>query len=208
MFTEIFLYAFTSLFVIVDPIGTSLVYLGITSHIPKRKAQFMAVKGILIAFVLLLLFGQYGESLLSQLGITTSAFRIAGGIFLFTTAFKMVTSQPKVGEKDAIQTQGTDRTDYSVYPLAIPLLAGPGCMTTIILLMSNANGDPTYQFASFAALAAVQAIALVCLLFSNELKDLLGKTGAGILTRVFGILLAALSVQFIVDGISTIFEIS
>jgi len=207
---DIYLYALTSFFVIMDPIGVSPIYAALTRDETPAAARVMAFKGVAAAFLLLVLFGLFGEVVLTRLGISIDAFRIAGGVFLFTTAFQMVTSVPTpsrvaAGEKSK---ESESDADYAFYPLAIPLLAGPGSLTTMILLMSEvtASGDPVMnQMQLFAALISVLIIAIFCLLFAMTITRMLGRGGTALFTRVLGILLAALSIQFVIDGLQNIF---
>ncbi len=196
---EIFLNAFITLTVIVDPVGTAAVFCAMTGNYPLQQQRKTAIRAAMIAFGLLLFFGLFGSALLEKLGISLPAFRIAGGILLFVTAFRMLfgNPQPESVKKDKIDYEDHD---IAVFPIAIPLLAGPGCMTAIILLMSRAH-DLTEHFTVLAALIATHAVALLCLLASTPIQRLLGSGGVNILARVMGVILAAMSVQFVADGL-------
>ena len=189
----IFLNALTALFVIIDPIGTSLIFNALTVDHTPRERFFQAFKASLITAALLVLFGNYGADLLSFLGISINALKISGGLLLFYTAFQMINSQLKFRVRGKVE-------DISVYPMSIPLLAGPGSLTVSILLFSNTTS-------SVDQLAVFMAVILICLLtcllmtYSVYVKKIVGKTGDEILRRFLGVLLAALAIQFIVDGV-------
>ena len=192
----IFLNAATALFVIIDPIGVALIFNGIApSNLIHERAK-IALKAVLISAVVLVLFGNYGEPLLKQLGISIHALRISGGLLLFFTAFHMVTSELKY-------TKGSDSLDISVFPLSMPLLAGPGSLTVCILLFSSAV-EGAEKVSVFLAVILICSITFVAMVLSKYVKVLIGKTGDEILRRFLGVLLAALAIQFIIDGASSI----
>jgi multiple antibiotic resistance protein len=192
----VYLNALTGLFVIVDPIGAALIFHSLVPEGEKRHRKIMALKAILISSLLLTIFGNYGEALLHQLGISIESLRIAGGLLLFYTAFNMIT-------KDSEYEDATEKKDISVFPMSIPLLAGPGALTLSILLFSNA---PTVQgnISVLVAIFTVYLLTLILMFLSGYLKKVIGRTGDEILSRFLGVLLAALSIQFIYDGISNI----
>lgn len=196
---EIFLNAFITLTVIVDPVGTAAVFCGMTAKFENKKFRQTAFRATSIAFGLLLFFGLFGSALLEKLGITLPAFRIAGGILLFVTAFRMLFGQPQP-ESVKNDSNNYEEHDIAVFPIAIPLLAGPGCMTAIILLMSRAR-DISEQATVLGALMATHLVALLCLLVAAPIQRLLGSGGVNILARVMGVILAAMSVQFVADGL-------
>jgi len=192
----IFLNALTALFVIIDPIGVALIFNGIApSDIVLERAK-IALKAVLISAIVLVLFGNYGELLLKQLGISIHALRISGGLLLFYTAFNMVTSELKY-------SKGSDSVDISVFPLSMPLLAGPGSLTVSILLFSN-TVTAFEQMSVFLAVISICCLTFVSMALSKYVKLIIGKTGDEILRRFLGILLAALAIQFIFDGASNI----
>ncbi len=188
----VFLNALTALFVIIDPIGTALIFHAIAPSEVLRVRIQIALKAILISAVLLVAFGNYGEVLLEQLGISIHALRISGGLLLFYTAFNMVTSELKF-------SKGSDIVDISVFPLSIPLLAGPGSLTVSILLFSNASHGAERLGVLFAVII-VCGLTFIAMILSKYVKRLIGKTGDEILRRFLGVLLAALAIQFIFDG--------
>lgn len=191
-----FLTAFTGLFVIVDPIGASLMFNAMVPPDDTRHSNRMAIKANLISIALLVLFGLYGEPLLHHLGININSVRIAGSLLLFYTAFGMIT--------EATDTPtSASKTDISVYPLAIPLLAGPGALTLVILLFAQAKTTAS-DLAVFAAIVTVLLLTMVLMMVSKHLKKIIGHTGDEILRRFLGVILAALAVQFVYDGIKNL----
>ncbi len=191
-----YLNAVTALFVVIDPIGAALIFHSLVPVSDSRHRFAMAAKATLISTLLLFVFGNYGEPLLSQLGISIDALRISGGLLLFFTAFNMIT-------KDSDLTQSTERKDVSVFPMSIPMLAGPGSLTLSILLFSKA-GTMSGQVSVFFAILSIMLATLVLMLLSKYVKVIIGRTGDEILRRFLGVILAALAIQFIVDGIAGI----
>lgn len=200
MLTQTFLNAFISLLVIANPLGVASVFVGLMSQAGPKETRATAIKAVGVAFGVLLFFAFLGEPLLTNLGIRLPSFHVAGGILLFAIAFRMVFGDARFGAAGADQNTYADRTDVAVFPLAIPLIAGPGCMTASILLMSGADGFAEGT-AVTVALALVMAITLVSLLAARALLRIVGTIGNVIISRVMGMLLAARSVQFIVDGV-------
>src|SRR5262245_10838400 len=171
-------------------------------HTPAERRR-MAIRGVAVAAGVLLGFALCGELLLSALGVELAAFRIADGVLLLLLSIDMVmvrhsglrtTTEPE--EKESGQ-----RADISVFPLAIPLTAGPGAMTSIVLLMGSAQGDLARSAVVLGELALVLLLTLVCFLSAGRLMKLLGITGVNVVTRVSGLLLSALAVQFVIDGV-------
>lgn len=199
---ELFFSAFISYFVIIDPIGVSLIFIGLTMGKSKQYAKKMAYRSVVIAFLLTILFGLIGEPFLAKLGISIHSFRIAGGLMLFYTAFAMVTKD----ELYPVDKNSNEELDISVYPLSIPLMAGPGCLTLTVLLGANAKTQENGDFFVFGAIVAIFICTLVCFLMAERLARLIGKTGNDILKRLLGVLLAALSIQFISDGIRGVMQ--
>lgn len=205
--TDLVLAAAVALFVTVDPVGLGPVFAGLSGGMDPRGRRRMAVKGTAIAALILFGFAFVGEALLSALGIGTGAFRIAGGILLLILAIEMVFARESglrtttEGETAEARDKVRQHADISVFPLAIPLIAGPGAMTSVVLLMGRAEGDPLMQAAVLGVLAAVLLATLAVLLFAGEVSRLLGVTGINVINRVLGILLAALACQFVIDGV-------
>jgi multiple antibiotic resistance protein len=199
-----FLTAFVTLFVIVDPIGTAAVFVSLVKNLSAAQAKAIAIKACLIAFLVLLFFTFFGSWLLGHIGISVPAFRVAGGILLFVTAYKMVMH----GESAESAPRGGEQAKHiAVFPLAIPLLAGPGCMTATVLISQRMSENGTL-YLGVAALVAVQLVALLCLLGAGQVMRLLGDSVLSVLARLFGVLLAALAVQFIADGVHQLFNLA
>ena len=163
----------------------------------------MAMRGTLTGTIILLTFALIGESLLSSLGISLAALRVAGGILLLLMGIDMVFARNSGGisTTDEEENEAVAKPDISVFPLATPLIAGPGAMGATILLMDSAEGDIQAQIVVVSALLVVMLLTLVLLLLANEVQRLLGVTGMHVVSRIFGVLLTALAVQFMFDGI-------
>jgi MarC family membrane protein len=206
---DVVLHAFTTLFVVIDPLGLVPVLLALTAGMAAADRRRMALKGALIAGVILLGFGLVGERLLGLLGIGLAAFRTAGGVMLLLIALEMVferrTDRRSRSADELRQVGGQD--DIAVFPLAIPLLSGPGAIASIMLLMARYDGQPAAQAIVLAALLAVMALCVLILLLLEPLERLLGPTLTHVVSRLLGILLAALAVQYVLDGLRSAFEI-
>jgi multiple antibiotic resistance protein len=206
---DVALHAFTTLFVVIDPLGLVPVLLTLTVGIAAAERRRMALKGTLIAGVILLGFAVLGEPLLRLLGIGLPAFRTTGGVMLLLIAFEMVferrTDRRSRSADELKDVGGPD--DVAVFPLAIPLLSGPGAITSIMLLMARYEGDVTAQAVVIAVLLVVMALCVVIFLFVEPLERLLGPTLGHVISRLLGILLAALAVQYIFDGLRNAFGI-
>jgi len=197
-----FVYALVALVVIIDPAGTAMSFIAMTPRDTAAERAEQAVRACAVAFVVLALFGLGGEGLLLALGIGLPAMKVAGGILLFLTAADMVTARGALRaspEERAAARRTTE--DISVFPLAIPLIAGPGAMTTMVLLHSQAHGALANILAIQVALVLALALTLATLLLAPRLAKLLGATGANVIGRVLGVLLAALAAQIALDGI-------
>jgi multiple antibiotic resistance protein len=189
--------AFVTLFVIIDPIGLAPLFVALTQGMTPEHRRGIAIRATLIGAVLLTLFGLLGEALLGFIGISMPAFRIAGGILLFLTALDMLFERRTKRRGD----QAAHVDDPSVFPLATPLIAGPGALATMILLTGQAQGDWGWIAAVHAVMAAVLAVTFVFFLAAGVIERALGPTGINVVTRLLGMLLAALSVQFVLDGL-------
>jgi multiple antibiotic resistance protein len=194
---DIFLQAVMSYLVIVDPIGVALIFHAMTKEKSKKYCRRMSFRAVLISFCLVIFFGFFGDWVLHQLGISLDSFKVAGGLLLFYTAFCMVTQT----DEDGLQEKQDSDNDISVFPLSIPLLAGPGCLTLTVLLFTGTRQHPQGYLLLLAALIIVYAMTLLCLLVSRSVSRIMGETGNSIMKRLLGVLLAALSIQFIADGI-------
>jgi multiple antibiotic resistance protein len=196
-------HAFVVFLVVVDPIGLTAIYLGLTEGAGAAYRKRMATRGVVLAGVILILFALGGPWLLHALGITLPAFRIAGGLLLFLLAIDMVFARhsglraPTGGETDEARA----RADISVFPLAFPLIAGPGALTSVLLLADTDAGHPWAFAAALGLLILVLVICYVLLRTADAVMGVLGLTGVNVVDRLFGVLLAALAVQYVVDGV-------
>lgn len=193
--------AFTTMFIIMDPPGLAPVFIALTQGMTTAQRRIIAIRACVVSAGLMLLFLFLGEAVLGFIGISMDAFRIAGGILLFLTALDMLFQKRQARrEENAAEGQAEHHDDPSVFPLALPLIVGPGAITTIILLAGQAN--EAVDFAAIAGvLLAVLLITLLAFLAAPAIERALGKTGLNIVTRVLGMLLAALAVQFVLDGL-------
>jgi multiple antibiotic resistance protein len=189
---------FATLFVVIDPPGLVPMFIALTIGMSPERRRAMALRACIIAAVLLMLFGIAGEAILGFVGISMPAFRIAGGILLFLTALDMLferRTQRREGQ------QADPDHDPSVFPLATPLIAGPGAIASMILLVGESGGDWAGTGAVIGLMLAMIAVTYAFLLASPPLERMLGRTGTIVITRLLGMLLAALSVQFVIDGV-------
>ncbi|MXQ07534.1 NAAT family transporter [Alphaproteobacteria bacterium GH1-50] len=195
-----FITAFVTLAVIIDPVGLAPLFVALTQGQDAALRRRIALRAVLTAFGVLTVFGLFGEAVLEFVGISMPAFRIAGGALLFLTALDMLFERRTKRREDQTHSEKED-DDPSVFPLAIPLIAGPGAIATMILLTSEAPGDWGWIAAIHGVMAAVLALVLLFFLAAPTLERVLGPVGINVTTRLLGMLLAALSVQFILDGL-------
>ncbi|VAV96154.1 MarC family integral membrane protein [hydrothermal vent metagenome] len=198
MDTAFLITAFVTLLVIIDPIGLTPVFVALTQGISPAQRRTIALRACLTGTGILMVFAAFGESVLGFIGISMHAFRIAGGILLFLTALEMLFERRT--KRRETRNEEEDHPDPSVYPLAIPLISGPGAITSVILLAGEQPG-----WIGWAGIVAVLMviILLVYLMFltAGLFERALGKTGINVITRLLGMLLAALAVQFVLDGL-------
>ena len=193
--------AFTTLFIIIDPPGLAPLFVALTQGMTPTHRRAIALRACIIAGCLMLAFLFIGEALLGFVGISMPAFRIAGGILLFLTALEMLFQKRQARRQE---NAAEHHDDPSVFPLALPLIVGPGAITTIILFAGQAKS--ALDFAAIAGvMLAVLILVFAALMVAIPLDRILGKTGINILTRLLGMLLAALAIQFVLDGISQSF---
>jgi len=194
--------ALLTLFVVVDPIGLAPTFLAVTDDLPRPARRSVAVRASIIAGVILIGAALIGDWLLDTLKISLAAFRIAGGLLLFSIASEMVLGVRMRREVQAAEQAVEEHVrNIAAFPLAIPLLAGPGAITATVLLAGRANGDVLLIGVLIAVAALVAAACLATFLFAERISGLLGMTGNIVLSRLLGVLLAALAVQYVVDGI-------
>jgi multiple antibiotic resistance protein len=204
--TELFVSALATFLVVIDPPGCAPIFAGLTRGAAARERRMMAIRSVLVAAGILLFFGLLGEDLLRALGISLSAFRVAGGIMLFLIAIDMVfEKRTERRENRAQEVTESEAEDVSVFPMAIPMIAGPGSIASVMLLMARAEGL-TASFVVLGALFATLALTLVALLLAGPLMRLLGHKMEGMITRLLGVILAALAAQFVLDGIERSFS--
>ncbi|NRB36253.1 MAG: MarC family protein [Rhodobacteraceae bacterium] len=201
MDTGFLISAFVTLFVVIDPIGLAPIFVALTAGMTQAQRRAIIFRALVISTGLLTVFAFTGEQVLDFMGISMPAFRIAGGLLLFVTAFDMLFERRTKRRED--QSEEADAPDPSVFPMAMPLIAGPGSIATIILLVGQ-QPDVAGKAAILGVMAAVLAILAMTLLASGLIERALGRTGVMVLTRLFGMLLAALSVQFVLDGLSDV----
>lgn len=198
METAFLVTAFATLFVVIDPPGLVPLFIALTRGMSSERRRAMALRACTIAAFLLTMFGLAGEAILGFVGISMPAFRIAGGILLFLTALDMLferRTQRREGQ------QADPDHDPSVFPLATPLIAGPGAIASMILLIGQGGGNWPATLWVMALMWAMMLVTFLFLLASPPLERLLGRTGTIVITRLLGMLLAALSVQFVIDGV-------
>ena len=199
---ELFFSAFVTFFVIVDPPGCAPIYAGLTKGASAQQRRNMAVRACLIAGAILLVFALFGVDLLAALHIELHSFRIAGGLMLFWIAWEMVFEKRTQRREERAEkiAASPEVEDVSVFPMAMPMLAGPGSIATIMLLMSQAQGTES-TMVILAALAAVLLLSLIALVAAIPLMKMLGHSVEAVITRLLGVLLAALAAQYIIDGL-------
>ncbi|MEJ2375232.1 MAG: MarC family protein [Pseudolabrys sp.] len=194
--------AFVTLLVVVDPVGLVPSFVAVTQGLPPRARRAVALRASLIAAVILAGAALIGDWLLRMLSITLPAFRIAGGLLLFSIASEMV-----FGVRNERQSQQAEEAvdehvrNIAAFPLAIPLMAGPGAITACVLLAGRADGSAAPLLALLGVIAVVVAICFAVFTLASRLARLMGATGNVVFSRLFGVLLAALAVQFVIDGV-------
>ncbi|MBA17160.1 MAG: MarC family transcriptional regulator [Sphingomonas sp.] len=199
---ELFISSLATFFVVIDPPGCAPVYAGLTAGASSRERISMAVRAVVVSAVILLVFALVGEQLLGALGISLDAFRIAGGIMLFLIAIDMVFEKRAQRREDRAQKilETPEVEDVSIFPMAMPMIAGPGSIASIMLLMARSNGMEE-SLVVLAAMLTILILTLVALIAAGPLMRLLGAKIEAVITRLLGVLLAALATQFVIDGL-------
>jgi multiple antibiotic resistance protein len=198
---EFLISALVTLIVVVDPVGLVPTFIGITHGLPSPARRSVALRACLIAAAILAGSALIGDMLLRTLAITLPAFRIAGGLLLFSIASEMV-----FGVRGERQSQQAEQAleehvrNIAAFPLAIPLMAGPGAITATVLLAGRGGGEPLRLTILLAVIAVVLVLCFAVFVFSARISKLLGVTGNTVLSRLLGVLLAALAVQYVIDG--------
>ncbi|WP_373491711.1 MarC family protein [Parasphingorhabdus sp.] len=200
---ELFISAFITFFVVIDPPGCAPIYASLTSDASPRERRIMALRAIVVAAIILLVFALFGEQLLSALGISLDSFRIAGGIMLFLIALEMVFEKRTERREDRAQEiiEQPEIEDVSIFPMAMPMIAGPGSIAAVMLLTSKHDGLEN-AVTILAALGTVLLLTLIGLIAAGPLMRILGNKVEAVITRVLGVILGALAVQFVVDGLN------
>ncbi|MCP5015099.1 MAG: MarC family protein [Ketobacter sp.] len=195
--------ALTTFFAIIGPLDVAVLFVAMTVDQTAKQKRSMAIRGTLIGGVVLVIFALIGETLLTGLGISLAALRAAGGILLLLMGIDMVfaRSSGAVSTTDDEEQEAISKADISVFPLATPLIAGPGAMGAAILLMADQADNTTGQAVVIGSLLTILLFTLISLLLASKIQNLLGVTGMHVITRVMGVLLCALAVQFVFDGI-------
>ena len=199
---ELFTTAFITLAVIIDPPGCAPIFASLTSGTDASHRRRMAIRSVAVAWSILIFFALLGEPLLDTLGISLSAFRLAGGIMLFMIALDMVFEKRTERREERVkEIEGTpEAEDISVFPMAIPMIAGPGSIASIMLLTARAEGTGEWLVV-LGAMTGVLALTLLALLAAGPLMRLIGAKLEAMITRILGVILAALAAQFVIDGL-------
>ena len=203
-FLDLFLPPFTMLFVVMDPIGNMPIFMSLTESPRPGYRLLMAKRSVLIGFFVMLFFAYAGEAFLNLLGISMPAFRIAGGIMLLIVALRMIFVEEQKEKAAGEVTENPYANDVAVFPLAVPLIAGPGSIASIILLMSERHGQWGQQLYVISALVLVSLITYVLFRLSNYFARVLGKTINTVISKLLGIILGAMAAQFVIDGVRSL----
>jgi multiple antibiotic resistance protein len=206
---ETALTAFTTFFAVIGPIDTAVLLASLTPNLTRAERRAIAVKAVFIATIIILLFALVGQPVLSQLGVSLAALQTAGGIILFMIALEMTLARrpgpvPALSAKESEEAEdkADGHAEIAVFPFATPLIAGPGAMTSAIVLAAGTKGDVKLLGAVIIAILAVMAVTLMLLLVAQEVHQLIGITARKVIVRVFGVLLAGLAVQSIFNGLA------
>ncbi len=204
--TELFISAFVTFFVVIDPPGCAPIFASLTAGTPQAHRRSMAIRAILVAAGILLFFALLGEKLLGAMGISLDAFRVAGGIMLFMIAVDMVfekRTERREHRADDIKAH-PEHEDISVFPMAIPMIAGPGSIASVMLLTAQAKGLHA-TVTVLGALASVLTIAVTMLLAAGPVMKAMGYKMEAMITRILGVVIAALAAQYVIDGVKASF---
>ena len=199
---ELYISSLITFFVVIDPPGCAPIYAGLSAGATPAHRRSMAVRAVFVAAIILCVFAAFGETLLRALGISLASFRIAGGIMLFLIALEMVFEKRTERREDrAAKIAATPEVeDVSIFPMAMPMIAGPGSIASVMLMMSRNHGAEKVVVV-LAALATILVLTLAALLAAGPIMRVLGAKIEAVITRLLGVLLAALAVQFVIDGI-------
>ena len=199
---ELYVSSLITFFVVIDPPGCAPIYAGLSKGASPAHRRAMAIRAVLVASAILFVFALFGEDLLRALGISLASFRIAGGIMLFLIALEMVFEKRTQRREDraAKVAETPEVEDVSIFPMAMPMIAGPGSIASVMLLMSRNDGLEA-SIVILGALATILVLTLLALLAAGPIMRVLGVKIEAVITRLLGVLLAALAVQFVIDGV-------
>jgi multiple antibiotic resistance protein len=201
--------AFVTFFTIIDPVGLAPIVVGLTTHLSNEQRNVIVTRAVFISAGIIAFFALVGRLLLDRLGIQLYSFNIAGGILLFLVAVDMLFGRPSgTRETKAEENEALTREDISVFPIAIPLIAGPGTIATTILYVDLATPEPLELLSVASAIIVTLLIAWIVMRSSVWIVERIGRTGILVLSRILGILLAALAVQFVFNGLATFAHVS
>ena len=193
--------ALPAVFFVVDPIGVIPLFIAMTAHDTPQKTRAMALKASITGALLLIFFACFGAFIFKLFGVTLPAFRVAGGLLLMLTALDMVRARPSATRTSEAETkEGAEKDDIAIVPLAIPLLSGPGSIATVMVLMAKGDSGIWTGVAVVISVAVTFVATWLLLRAAHHVKRLLGQSGIAIVQRVFGLILAAIAVQFVADG--------
>jgi len=202
---ELYISSLITFFVVIDPPGCAPIYAGLSASASAAQKRAMAFRAVGVSAAILFVFALFGEALLKGLGISLASFRIAGGIMLFLIALEMVFEKRTERREDRAAKVASDpeADDVSIFPMAMPMIAGPGSIASVMLLMSRNSGIER-SVVVLAAMVTILLLTLVALLAAGPIMRILGAKIEAVITRLLGVLLAALAVQFVLDGLSVV----
>ncbi len=200
---ELYFSSLVTFFVVIDPPGCAPIYAGLSAGATATHRRAMAVRAVAVAAAILFVFALFGEALLHGLGIGLPSFRIAGGVMLFLIALEMVFEKRTQRREDRAAKVADDPEveDVSIFPMAMPMIAGPGSIASVMLLMSRNSGIER-SLVVLGAMVSILVLTLIALLMAGPLMRLMGAKIEAVITRLLGVLLAALAVQFVIDGVT------
>jgi multiple antibiotic resistance protein len=193
--------ALTTAFTILDPVGMVPTTLALTAHATPELRARITNRAVIVSAIVIVLSASLLRYLLQYLGITLPAFSIAGGILLLLIAIDMLFARPSRAKTDPGAQEVTDTESVAVFPLAIPMIAGPGTIATVLLLVNLSNGNPQRLIIVYVSYGVALFVTWLCMRGAEYVMHVLGKTGVGVLTRLLGIIMAALAIQFILNGL-------
>ncbi|MCK8456564.1 MULTISPECIES: MarC family protein [Sphingomonas] len=202
---ELYISSLITFFVVIDPPGCAPIYAGLSASASAEQKRAMAIRAVGVSALILFVFALFGEALLKGLGISLASFRIAGGIMLFLIALEMVFEKRTERREDRAAKVANDPEveDVSIFPMAMPMIAGPGSIASVMLLMSRNSGIER-SLVVLGAMVTILLLTLVALLAAGPIMRILGAKIEAVITRLLGVLLAALAVQFVLDGLSVV----